>query len=526
MIAVEYRCEDGTPFPVHFSDEAARARTWALEQEHGRDPKTPLAEHLERAGIEGSRRAYEEVGLVLPPSFRPGPHALGFAYFDETPMSDEEMATMFTGCGALLDQHGSALGIWHERCLPETKAAIARIDAAGDDVPMATIADLANYAQHQTMIPAYVCGNDLTLLISALAGVVPEAEAPMVANELAQGFENETLRADQCLWEVARLAGTGGGAVLAALGSADVPTAMTELRVSGDAAAFFAAVDDYLDRYGHRAESWDIACPTWAEQGEGFWAQLRQLATSSAPEPTLAIAKAAARRAARVADLAARFQGDDAGLARFRRRLARIEPYVAVREERALGQVATTGAVRHAALRRGRALAVAGGLERAEDVLFLTTDELDRGEPADDVAARRHEHLRRCGLVPPRRIGGDVPTGSTPSPGAGAGMLRGTAASRGVATGPARVIVDLADADRFEPGDVLVCVMTSPPWTPLFGLAAAVVVDTGSIGSHPAIAAREYGVPCVVGCAGATRTLVDGEQITVDGTSGTVQRLR
>jgi phosphohistidine swiveling domain-containing protein len=523
MIEVEYRCEDGTPFPVHFRDEAERAKRWAREQEHGRDPKTALSEHLLNAGMEGSRRAYEEVGLVLPPSFRPGPAALGFAYFDESPMTDGEMAMMFQGCGALVEQHGSALGIWHERCLPETKAAIAQIDASGPEVPLVAIADLANYAHHQTMIPAYVCGNDVTLLTAAIAGVVPESEAPMLANELAQGFDNDTLRADQQLWELAQHAVATGGPVRAALASADVPAAMSELRAGGATPSFFAALDAFLADYGHRSESWDIACPTWSEQGEGFWAQLRQLASPSSPEPMQALVRAAARREALVADVESRLQGDDAALARFRRRLARVEPYVAVREERARWQVAATGAVRHAMLRRGRALVAAGRLERADDVLFLDPDEIGSGAPADVIDERRREHQRRCALVPPPRIGAEIAAEAS-SRGGATSTLRGTAASRGSATGRARVILDLADADRLEPGDVLVCVMTSPPWTPLFGLAAAVVVDTGSLGSHPAIAAREYGVPCVVGCAGATRTLVDGEVVTVDGTRGTVER--
>ena len=43
-----------------------------------------------------------------------------------------------------------------------------------------------------------------------------------------------------------------------------------------------------------------------------------------------------------------------------------------------------------------------------------------------------------------------------------------------------------------QPGDVLVAAMTSPPWTPLFGVAAAVVTDTGGILSHCAVVAREY----------------------------------
>ncbi|MGH6693561.1 MAG: PEP-utilizing enzyme, partial [Gammaproteobacteria bacterium] len=75
-------------------------------------------------------------------------------------------------------------------------------------------------------------------------------------------------------------------------------------------------------------------------------------------------------------------------------------------------------------------------------------------------------------------------------------------------------------------GEVLVCAMTSPPWTPLFAIAAAVVTDSGAPLSHPAIAAREYGIPCVVGAKDASRKLTTGEMVTVDGAAGTVTRLQ
>ena len=101
--------------------------------------------------------------------------------------------------------------------------------------------------------------------------------------------------------------------------------------------------------------------------------------------------------------------------------------------------------------------------------------------------------------------------------------IRGMAASRGVATGPARVIRDLSDADRLVPGDVLVCRTTSPPWTVLFTRAIAVVADAGSVLSHTAIAAREFGIPCVVGARGATERISDGMLVTVDGDRGIVR---
>jgi len=101
-------------------------------------------------------------------------------------------------------------------------------------------------------------------------------------------------------------------------------------------------------------------------------------------------------------------------------------------------------------------------------------------------------------------------------------VLRGTAASRGTVSGRACVVRSLEEADRLQPGDILVCEMTMPAWTPLFAVAAGVVTDTGGALSHSAIVAREYRVPCVVGTTTGTRRIRDGQRITVDGTAGTV----
>lgn len=520
MIEREYLCEDGTVLPVRFTDEAQAATRWRLDRAHGRDPNTPLGDALGRCGVEGSRRAYAEVGLTMPSSWGPSPDAKGFPYFTEAPMAPEELGGLVEGCGVLVQQHGSALGIWHDHCLPRSKAAWAELEAAPDTASLEALAELQAYGFHLTMIPAYVCGNDLNLLSAAVQPLYGD-EASLIAHELAQGFDNPTLQADQRLWELGRVA-LEDQAVIDALAAKDVASAMAELRSGGGSTAFFAAVDSFLDEFGLRAEGWDIACPTWREQRAGFWAQVAQLAAPDAPEPAAATAAAADRRRALVEEITSRLADDEAALGRFQRRLARIEPYVLVREERALWQVALVGAMRSAALRQGERLVREGRLDDPEDVLFLTPDEI--ASPDGDwravTAERRREHERWCAVVPPSVIGGDTPASEAPAP--TDGVLRGAAGSRGVATGAARVIVDLEDAERLEPGDVLVCVMTSPPWTPLFGLASAIVVDTGDLGSHPAIAAREYGIPCVLGVTDATRTIPDGATVTVDGVAGTV----
>jgi rifampicin phosphotransferase len=101
-------------------------------------------------------------------------------------------------------------------------------------------------------------------------------------------------------------------------------------------------------------------------------------------------------------------------------------------------------------------------------------------------------------------------------------VLTGAAGSGGVATGRARVILDAADPEGLEPGDILVAPQTDPSWVPLFVPAAGVVVNVGAMGSHAMIVSRELGVPCVASVADATDIIPDGATITVDGNAGTV----
>ncbi|MFW0771692.1 PEP-utilizing enzyme [Paenarthrobacter nitroguajacolicus] len=101
-------------------------------------------------------------------------------------------------------------------------------------------------------------------------------------------------------------------------------------------------------------------------------------------------------------------------------------------------------------------------------------------------------------------------------------ILTGVGASTGTANGNARLIHGPDEFTRFQSGDVLVCRTTDPAWTPLFGMASAVVTETGGMLSHAAIVAREFGVPAVLGVRNALALLADGKPVPINGSQGTV----
>ena len=105
-------------------------------------------------------------------------------------------------------------------------------------------------------------------------------------------------------------------------------------------------------------------------------------------------------------------------------------------------------------------------------------------------------------------------------------VLKGVSGSGGVAIGNACLIKSPKEFYKMKRGDILVCHLTDPEWTPLFKLAGGVVADTGSSLSHAAIVAREYQIPSVLGVGFATSRFKDGDIIKVDGNSGTANKVK
>src|SRR5438876_7871976 len=104
-------------------------------------------------------------------------------------------------------------------------------------------------------------------------------------------------------------------------------------------------------------------------------------------------------------------------------------------------------------------------------------------------------------------------------------LASGRAIGHKIGSGAVRVVPDASQMAKVKPGDVLVTDMTDPNWEPVMKLAAAIVTNRGGRTCHAAIIARELGIPAVVGCGDATRSLADGAPVTVccaEGDTGNV----
>ena len=198
--------------------------------------------------------------------------------------------------------------------------------------------------------------------------------------------------------------------------------------------------------------------------------------------------------------------------------------------------------LRHILREIGQRLVDAQTVEHPDDVFWLQDDELvgivsalDKGEPLPSMAAyvqERRAFSRAAAratpppVLPPSKrkvlgisIEGSVAVDADSQAG---DTLKGAGTSTGQVTAPACVLHGPEDFGDMQPGTVLIAKTTTPAWTPLFAMAAAVVTDIGGPLSHGSIVAREYGIPAVMGTGVATRRIRSGQTVTVDGSQGLV----
>jgi pyruvate,water dikinase len=303
-------------------------------------------------------------------------------------------------------------------------------------------------------------------------------------------------------------------------------------------------VDAHVDRYGDRCiDELKLETPTLRDDPTFVYASLR--AYLAAPPVTVEEMEAREReiraRAEERARVALRRRPDRWKM--FRWVVGRARLHVKNRENLRFARTRAFGLVRRFVVQMGDRLWRAGKLVDPRDVFYLQIDELiafSRGTATTtDLAGlaelRKREyagHRERpappdrlwttgCVYTDPQLIAQAASaTSAGDGPAAAGTVLRGVAASPGVVRARARLVLDPLDVELR--GEVLVAHRTDPGWVPLFPSAVAVVVERGSVLSHSAIVAREFGIPCVVGLRDALSRLQDGQEVEVNGDAGTV----
>jgi pyruvate,water dikinase len=316
---------------------------------------------------------------------------------------------------------------------------------------------------------------------------------------------------------------------------ADLPTEdlLEKLEATPEGREWLSRFREFLKRFGHRGPmEFDMGAERWSENPRMILDLIREILKSPSKENlTERMARLAGARAKAIHEAVQSASIWRRPILRIFARL--VELYMPLREAPKHYGVIVFQRMRQAALELGRRIASDGVISAPNDVFFLEWPELQalaRGERphvdlAESIRERKEQYARfkeeqapsflRSDGVPVVEGGNSEPTED--------GTLRGTAVSAGQAAGPVKILTE-PDPRAMCEGDIIVMKFADPGWTPLFPRAAAVIMEVGGLMCHAAVVAREMGIPAVFGVSDATRILINGQRVTVDGNLGMITR--
>jgi pyruvate,water dikinase len=271
--------------------------------------------------------------------------------------------------------------------------------------------------------------------------------------------------------------------------------------------------EQFIRQFGHRAgKEMELAAPRWAEDPDAP-ERLAKALGASTPRPV----EDPRSLLGRIADQL-RLAGPRR--ARFEALVESLHEQIRLRELGKHHFMAGYALIRRALVELDRRHGLAGG------IFFLLPEEM-ASLGRRDVSQAIRGRLRRRSLaltleVPALLFSDDLEAIGRPATPRALTRLRGVPVSGGVARGPALVLEDPHSAAVPDTPYVLVCPAADPAWAALLAGARGLVTEAGGLLSHGAIVAREFGVPAVAGVTDACRTLRNGQQLHVDGGTGTI----
>ena len=504
-------------FPITWRDPGDAARSWFFDTTHSPDVLTPLG--------------YD---LYYGP-FLSGFGALRPTYINYYCYMTNTAPPMLAGASMpLVDLERLANGArrWRDEIIPEVVEHTkyfrdTDFDAMSNRELITEVERLRELRVHQGRLHEKALtpyGIGMRHLIDTYKELTGGDELGAV--RLVQGYGSKSVEAGHSLWRVSRTAASAPSVREA------IESGVTLDRLSGDPAAreFLDAFQAFLDEFGWRSELFEFAKPTWAEEPSIPLQQLKMYVDLADYDPVSEQGKLVADREKAIAETMSSL--DDAGRERLTAVIDVAKQVVSIQEDHNYYIDQRLAMMpRKLALAAGRRLVAGGLLDDADDVFYLSGDQLAAAlggtlEDARQIIVRCKEEMTYFAAIDPPQFIGAPPSGRQLG-----GVhdsirserrdeLNGNGASPGVVRGIARVLMSIHEGDRLRAGDILVARTTMPPWTPLFAVAGGIVTETGGVLSHPAVTAREYGLPAVLAVAEATRKIKEGQLIEVDGNQG------
>ena len=347
------------------------------------------------------------------------------------------------------------------------------------------------------------------------------------------------------LWELSRLV-NADPELSTLFATHDSPAILARLD-DDQFAEFRRAFDEFLEGWGFRCSAeLMLTIPSFQENPEPVVDLLKAYAAIHGESPADQLRRQAEERVDATASMV---------FALRKRPLSRWVPFlrqstiakvllrwtqtsIQLRERARLKQALLYSRLRRISLALGAKLVKDDRLTVAEDIFYLTADEVDLlvsggemfpGHTRDLVSLRRRAHDEISVVTPPDSM--RIPAGAymdaytATASAVDADLsesLTGVGACGGRTTANAAILLDVTQSHLLKAGDILVTRQTDPGWGPIFPLISGLVIERGGMLSHGAIIAREFGIPSVVGVKDATRRIQHGGSITVDGDRGLV----
>jgi len=306
---------------------------------------------------------------------------------------------------------------------------------------------------------------------------------------------------------------------------------------------FLERFEDFLRKYGHRGvNELDWSMPRYRENPEVILFTVReQLRLPDPPQPERLLEQ----QEKEAAETWRRFESGPGGARRMirgwlvRRLLQRMKRMYLWREQERSEWIRCLAAVRHWHLALAESFVRQNRLEKRDDYFFVTFEEIDQAlagavdskEIRERAASRKAEQETwRPVNMPLTMRERQLPQLLRPATARAGRMtsdpLRGLCVSAGCVEGPVVRMTSPAEFARMKRGAILVAPATDPSWTPLFILAAGVIVEIGGILSHAATVAREFGLPSLANVENAMERLNEGDLIRLDATNGLIEILK
>lgn len=547
-VIAEFFGDDG--FPVEWKDGEEKLHWW-FDDLHCPHPLSPMFADMSGWWGEVANYAFSRFAFPGEKAW-PGKVVNGYLFSAIVPSSPEETARNLKYYNMVKGSYASRFqGWWESRYEPEIKRNFQYLD--GYDYEGAPLEDLMvlledardiyerhwhihwilNFAQFFAFLAFNETYKEVIGSLDTIA-----------TGHILSSFDDKNWDSVKGLWEL-KEAVSARQELKEAFSKEDPGAVLKELALSSEGREFSEMLRSYLREYGYKAiYAHEFVYPTWVEDPSPVIELIKtyvQMDYSYYKE----FYRLKGERDAAIAKMFSKVKTDadrkklkeslDAALA-----LAPLTPnhhfYI---------DQGTNARMRLVLVAIGRKLVQRGDLANPDDVLFLVYEELRTlvSDPkAMDAraitAARRRDRERQFGMKPPNFLGTVTEWSAHDEPwkvtnwgwklekrGRVGGSITGVAASPGVASGTARVVLTPKDFEKIRSGDIVVCEMTNPAWMTVFPKLKALVTDAGGIGSHSAVTAREFGIPAVVGTAIGTKEIKSGANVRVDGDSGRVDLL-